>query len=217
MNHAVGQRSRVRNGFFLTILCGLALFCLFAGILEFRLRPVVKEIALHQVHNLVTEQINQSLLQMQDDFRQLAVIRQGEQGEILAVTCDMTRANLLRVQVSDKVLEKVSELDVHQIGVPLGSLFDLDILWAKGPLIHVRSLVVGMVTTQINSQFYSSGINQTIHRITVEIQVPLTVLLPGITLNTTVENTLCVAETVIVGQVPDTILSIPDNKTHPIS
>lgn len=199
----------------MTAVCALALFCLFAGILEYRLRPVVKEIAVHQVHNLVTEQINLALLEMHDDFGQLVHLQCNERGEIIAVTSDMTSTNALRLRVSEHVLDKVSELDVHQIGVPLGSLFDLDILWAKGPLINVHSLVVGLVSSQINSQFYSSGINQTIHRIMVDVNVPLTVLLPGITLNTSVDASVCVAETVIVGQVPNTVLSVPNRTILP--
>ena len=198
----------------LPVLCALVLFAVFAGILEFRLRPVVKEIAVNQVHNLVSQEINRAIMQLEDDFEQLISVQRNEQGEILAVTSNMAKINVLRVKVSDRVLEKVSELDVHQIGVPLGSLFDLDILWAKGPLIKVRGLVVGLVNTQIGSQFSSSGINQTVHRITVDVSVPLTVLLPGISLNTSVVSSFCVAETVIVGHVPDTVLSIP---SEPIS
>ena len=89
----------------------------------------------------------------------------------------------------------------------MGSLLDSDLLWAKGPAVQVRALWVGTVETSFDSQFVSAGINQTCHRIWLNVHVPIKVLLPGGPLETTVETRILAAETVIVGQVPDTVLN----------
>ena len=189
------------------VVCVTVSAAAFMGILELRLRPVVEKIALHQVNNLVTAQVNRSVLSMDGEYDGLVEIQRDETGRITAVRNNMARVNRLRDRIASQVLDTVSALDVHELGVPLGSLFDVDLLWAKGPKIRVHSLVVGLVSTQVNSQFYASGINQTIHRVLLDINIPLTVLLPGIVLETTVNTSVCVAETVIVGSVPSTYLA----------
>ena len=66
----------------------------------------------------------------------------------------------------------------------------------------------GTVSAEFDSQFSSAGLNQTIHRIWLRIEVPLRVVLPGGQIETMVSSDYCVAETVIVGQVPDTCLQL---------
>ena len=71
-------------------------------------------------------------------------------------------------------------------------------------------MTVGTVRAEFDSQFTSAGVNQTLHRIWMEVTVPMTLLLPGGRVEVTVETRLCVAETVIIGQVPDTYLQVGD-------
>lgn len=99
-------------------------------------------------------------------------------------------------------------MDVSEIQVPLGSLFDLEPLWAKGPAIRARAMTVGTVRAEFDSQLTSAGVNQTLHRIWMEVDVPMTLLLPGGEVEVSVDTRLCVAETVIVGKVPDTYLQM---------
>ena len=122
----------------------------------------------------------------------------------------MAQMNLLRAELTAAILAALEEVDVSDIQVPLGSLFDLEPLWAKGPALKARAMTVGTVRAEFDSQFTSAGVNQTLHRIWMEVTVPMTLLLPGGRVEVTVETRLCVAETVIIGQVPDTYLQVGD-------
>ena len=195
------------NPLALTVLLASLLTCSAIGLLEFRLRPVVEELAVVQVQNRVTGDINAALSDLNTDYERLVTARQDQQGAVLAITTDMAAVNDLRNQVAERVLSAVEEIDVHELGVPLGSLLDMDLAWAKGPAIRVHSLVAGTSDVQVHSEFVSAGINQTRHRILLDINVPLTVILPGISVETLVFVQVCVAETVIVGHVPQTMLS----------
>ena len=126
------------------------------------------------------------------------------------MTTDMAQMNLLRAELTAAILAALEEVDVSDIQVPLGSLFDLEPLWAKGPALKARAMTVGTVRAEFDSQFTSAGVNQTLHRIWMEVTVPMTLLLPGGRVEVTVETRLCVAETVIIGQVPDTYLQVGD-------
>ena len=157
----------------------------------------------------MTREINTALCGVGADYQSIVSPRQDQQGNVLALTTDMGAVNRLRNQVAQRVLSAVSDIDIHELGVPLGSLFDVDLAWAKGPAIRVHSLVAGTVQTQIQSEFTAVGINQTRHRILLDVTVPLTVLLPGISAQTEVTAQVCAAETIIVGHVPQTVVELP--------
>lgn len=201
--------------FLLMVLLGIAMAAAFISFLELRLRPVVEELAVHQVNNRVTADINAVLGGMEAEYNSLVNIQRDQDGQIIAITSDMASINEFRGRVVTKVLETISAIDVHDLGVPLGSLFDLDLVWAKGPEIQVHSLVAGTVSAQMGSEFTSSGINQTLHRIVLNVEVPLTVLLPGIVVKTQPNASVCVAETVIVGRVPETYFSLGGHDALP--
>lgn len=198
----------------ITLLLALVLSVYFIALLELRLRPVVEQVAARQVNNRVTAQLNAALSGLQAGYNNLVEIQRGEDGAITAVTSNMEQVNHIRTQGVQVVLDTISTIDVHTLGIPLGSLFDFDLLWAKGPEIQVHSLVAGTVNTQVYSDFRSAGINQTLHRILLDVEVPLAVLLPGSRAETLVCVTVCVAETVIVGRVPQTYLNMAGGDTN---
>lgn len=207
-------RRPVRNAAGVTLLLAACLAAVFISLLEFRLRPVVEQMAARQVNNHVTAKLNAALSTLVTGNHELIAIERAPDGEILALSGDMERINQMRAQVVQAALDTLEQVDVHTLGVPMGSLFDFDLLWAKGPVVEVHSLVAGTVTTDIRSEFRAAGINQTLHRILLDVEVPLTVLLPGSRSQTTARLTLCASETVIVGKVPQTYLNLSGGEEH---
>ena len=208
------RRHTVREPILLTLVLAVVIAAWFIAILELRLRPVVEQLAARQVNNHVTALLNAALADMENGYGGLVEIERDLDGPIVAVTGTIDRINQIRGKVVQEALDAVAAIDVHTLGVPLGSLFDFDLLWAKGPVIEVHSLVAGTVSTSVRSDFQSAGINQTLHRVLLDVEVPLTVLLPGSRGNTVVCVTVCVAETVIVGKVPQTYLNVAGGDTN---
>ena len=197
-------------------LVTLAVALLVAGsiiaLLENKLRPVVAEIAAAQAQNTMTAVVENAvtadLAARQVSYADFVTIQRDEGGAITALTTDMARMNLLRAELTTAILEALEGVDVSEVAVPLGSLFDLEPLWAKGPAIRAKAMTVGTVRAEFDSQLTSAGVNQTLHRIWMEVDVPMTLLLPGGPVETQLHTRLCVAETVIVGKVPDTYLQL---------
>lgn len=206
------RRRRVRRipGWALTIAVGLLLAAGCVSLLELRLRPMVITLAQAQAQNLVTSVVEQAFAReinaQPDAYRQLVEIQRDETGAITALSADMPVLNQLRTTLTADVLQALESADVSQIQVPLGSLVDLDLLWGLGPTVKVYSMTVGTVEGEFESEFTSAGVNQTVHRIILTLKVPLTLMLPGGAAETVCETQLCVAETVIVGQVPESYL-----------
>ena len=219
MHQPWSRRRRVWTGphwsippVFLTLAVALAVAVSVIAILEAKLRPVVAEIAAAQAQNSMTAVVENAvaagLARRQVGYRDFVNIQRDEGGAITALTTDMARINLLRTELTAAILEALEEVDVSGVQVPLGSLFDLEPLWAKGPALKARAMTVGTVRAEFDSQLTSAGVNQTLHRIWMEVTVPMTLLLPGGEVEVSIDTRLCVAETVIVGQVPDTYLQL---------
>lgn len=187
------------------------------AVLEARLRPMVVLAAQAQAQNAITavaeETVVEDLAQSGVTYDDVVTIQRDESGAITALTTDMAALNWLRSRLVADVLEALEGVDVSQIQVPLGSLVDLDILWGLGPTLKVHAMTVGTVDGEFSSEFTSAGVNQTLHRICLKLTVPLTLMLPGGAVETVSETELCVAETVIVGQVPQAYLNAGQGKT----
>ena len=196
----------------LTLGVALVVAASVIALLEHKLRPVVAEIAAAQAQNnmtaVVENAVTADLAARQVSYVDFVTIQRDEGGAITALTTDMARMNLLRSELTAAILDALKGVDVSDVQVPLGSLFDLEPLWAKGPALKAKAMTVGTVRAEFDSQFTSAGVNQTLHRIWLEVDVPMTLLLPGGEVETALHTRLCVAETVIVGKVPDTYLQL---------
>ena len=201
---------RLRRGlplWVLTWLVAAAVMCAAVRLTESALRPVLAAAARYQVRSQVTAAVEQwaarDLQERGVDYSDFVTITRNEAGEITALSADMARLNLLRAELSAHLLERLEDSQL-ELTIPVGSLLPIEPTWARGPELHLRALALGTASAEFESEFTSAGINQSRHRLWLELSVPVTVLLPGGGEELTVDSRLCVAETVIVGQVPQT-------------
>lgn len=199
---------------------GLAASALLAGVLlavfllwfNRQLRPVLEAMAEAEVRNAVTAAINdaitEGIAQRDVSYDEMVTVETDESGRVTALKSNMGRANLLRSQLLEAALEEVSGLSEQDFAIPLGNLLGLDFLSGRGPEVKVRVLSAGAAGAAFQNHFSSAGVNQTLHQIVLEISVTVRILLPGRSLETAVSTAVCVAQTVIVGQVPDTYLQL---------
>ncbi len=207
---AARRREDAGNEILLTLMVGIGAAIAFAVFLGFRLRPVAAAAAQTQAENTINRLIEKAVLedlnQRSVGYRDFMVIERDNSGAITALTADMAAMNHLRGVLLECVLDALEGIQISDVQIPLGSLLGIDVLWAIGPRLKVYSMSVGTVSAEFESEFDNAGVNQTLHRIWLEVCVPLKLMLPGQWVETCVETRLCVTETVIVGQVPDTYL-----------
>ena len=116
----------------------------------------------------------------------------------------MAAFNHLQAEILDTVLTRISQVPTGDLSIPIGSLTGSALLAGRGPRISVRMESVGSSEANFRNAFTSAGINQTKHQIILTVDVSVSILLPGFRTATKVSNSFIVAETVIVGTVPDT-------------
>ncbi|HBG01052.1 MAG TPA: sporulation protein YunB [Firmicutes bacterium] len=188
------------------ILFILALFSVLAlMIAEGRLAPVLHTWAQTRAMSLATRAINvavEEMMAMSVSSTEMAeLIRDGE-GALRAIQYDMGEVNRVSSQATHKILQTLNNMGEEVFPIPLGQLTGLDFLASWGPGIPVRMIPVGGLTTTPVASFKSAGINQTWHRILLDIQVTMRIAVPLMAEEILVSTQVPIMEEVFIGSVP---------------
>ena len=196
---------------FLLLVILLAAF----GALRSKYRTVIEELAQTQVKNTTSDLTNDAIAKQIADgkiqYDRIVYFEKDLDGKITALKTNMTEVNRLKTDILNIINDEILALDNSDIGIPLGSLFLPEFLSGKGPAIPVHILSIRNSDATFVSNFSQAGINQTLHQVTMEVSVDVAVLVLGRTSAFTMTSEVVVAETVIVGQVPETFLQTGGN------
>lgn len=192
-------------GVILSILAALAFFAF-----RSRYRDVIRELAETQVKNTTSDLTNDAIAKQLSDgvvqYDRIVYFEKDLQGRITALKTNIGEVNRLKTDILNIINDEILALDNSDLGIPLGSLFLPELLSGRGPSIPVRILSIRNSDANFISNFSQAGINQTLHQVTMEVSIDVAVLVLGQTASFTMTSQVVVAETVIVGQVPETFL-----------
>lgn len=196
----------------LPVLAALALAGALLTGLNKRLGPVLEAKASSQATNLMTQAIDvavDSCLQENGmSYGDFVTITTDGSGKVTALTSNTAANSRFKRQVVEAVTRQLTTLDSDALSVPLGTLTGQPLLSGKGPSVRVRVDSVGEVTADYANSFTAAGVNQTLHRVSLDITATVRLFLPGKILPVSVSSSICVAETVIVGETPNTYLNL---------
>ena len=174
-------------------------------VVEGRLAPVLHSWAKTRAVSLATRAINVAVEEMMavslSSTTMAYLIRDGE-GNVKGVQYDMGEVNRVSSQATHKILQTLNNMGEEVFPIPLGQLTGLDFLASWGPGIPVRMIPVGGLTTTPVASFESAGINQTWHRILLDIQVQMSVAVPLMAEEILVSTQVPIVEEVFIGSVP---------------
>lgn len=198
---------RRRGGLFLLLLLAAILFiAVFSAFM--RLRPILESLSATRVSNtvnrIISEAVNEAIQTGNISYENLISLEKDNEGDVSAVHSNMAAFNQLQAEILDIILARIDQVSARELSIPIGTLTGSALLAGRGPRISVRMESVGSSSARFQNEFTSAGINQTRHQIVLYIDVGVTILLPGYTTATRISNAFTVAETVIVGGVPET-------------
>ena len=178
--------------------------------LRSRYRDVIRELAETQVKNTTSDLTNDAIAKQIADgiiqYDRIVYFEKDLDGRITALKTNMSEVNRLKTDILNIINDEILALDTSDIGIPLGSFFLPELLSGKGPAIPVHILTIRNSDASFYSDFSQAGINQVLHQLNMLVSVDVSVLVLGQTSSFTVTSEVVVAETVIVGDVPDTFL-----------
>lgn len=198
-----------------SILVGMLVITVVFLMLRSRYRDVIRELAETQVKNTTSDLTNDAIARQIADgiiqYDRIVYFEKDLDGRITALKTNMSEVNRLKTDILNIINDEILALDTSDIGIPLGSLFLPELFSGKGPAIPVHILSIRNSDAGFVSNFSQAGINQTLHQLCMLVSVDVSVLVLGETGSFTVASEVVVAETVIVGDVPETYLQTGGN------
>jgi len=101
----------------------------------------------------------------------------------------------------------MEQIGVDGFGIPIGTFTGMPILVGRGPDVNIRLMPIGSVYSNFISQFVTAGINQTNHRIYLNIETKVSLILPVVHKTISSVANIMICESIIIGKVPDTYLN----------
>jgi sporulation protein YunB len=161
-----------------------------------------KYIALEVTNEAVSECISNI------KYDNLVTLKQDANGKLIAINADVMELNRISTEISTNVSNKLSNIEDRYIKVPITSVFNMSLFSGYGPKIALSIIPAGNVTAKFKSEFEEAGINQTRHRIYIEITSKVRLIAPFYTSSQEYINEVTVAEYVIVGDIPESYYNI---------
>ena len=175
------------------------------------LRRLTAEMAMSDAIDMVTLAVNETVNRIMSEgdygYDYFVSIEKDNEGNIAAISANMSRINAVSARVLSEVVE-AAENGVLDIKVPLGNLLGSNILMGKGPEVLIEVITLTSSYIDIENELVSTGINQAKHKIILKVDVDVDILVPWDVLTTRVESNVLIAETVIVGEVPETYVDV---------
>ena len=141
-------------------------------------------------------------------YLDLIILDRDETGKIMALRANVIEMNRIASEVSLAIQEKNNKLEATYVQIPIGNFTGNSLLAGMGPKIKVKIIPTGTVNVEFKTEFLSSGINQTRHRVFLEIKSKMGIVAPFVSKRVEVITELNVAETVLVGEVPETYYNL---------
>ena len=203
-----GERRGVRGLSLLILLAALILFL--AGAAMF-LKDISCQIAVSDASDIVTVQTNNAIaaLMAEGDFQNGDFVRfeKNAAGEVTAIHSNMAKINLLSTRILDRVVG-ATENRTLTVYIPAGNLTGVSLLMGRGPSVPVKIIMLTSSRVELGDSVITAGINQTKHQISLNVIVDIDILIPWGTESTQVVTEVMIADTLVVGKVPDTYLNV---------
>lgn len=175
------------------------------------LKDISSEIAVSDASDIVTVSVNNAVAQVlaSGDYTgdYFVDFEKDANGDVAAISSNMAKINTLSAQILEKVVG-TTEKNTITVKIPSGNLTGISLLMGRGPKVPVKIIVLTSSRVEFNNNIITAGINQTKHQINLDVIVDVEILVPWGSETTQVITEVLIADTVIVGEVPDTYLNM---------
>ncbi len=204
------RRHRARRAVGALLIAVTLLVC--AVGVDSRLRPLVQsygQMSARRSAMLAVHTGVERVLSTQDTaYRNFITIERDVGGRVLSAETDVAAVNRMKAAVSNAVMEELAARETQTVRLPLGNLLGGSFFTGRGPFLPVTVHTSGTVITTLSGEFTDAGINQTNHSLYLDMTVMMTAALPMERVHVELTTRFLVCETVLVGEVPQTVLQV---------
>ncbi len=176
-------------------------------VVDLSLRPIVETVNAYECHaavsGIINDAINAELMREDINYSKLVNLTTNAEGEVVSIESNVININLIKNNIAQRIERELERMEAVSIEIPIGTLTGIQMLHGRGFSVGMTVRPLGYAETTIISEFTEAGINQTRHRILVEIDADVDAVIPGFSTNVSIKTSIVAAETVIMGRVPD--------------
>ncbi len=201
-----GRKSRFKTIIVVIIPLLIALYLIIDGNLETTINEMARSKAQLAGQEIVTRAVNEKVAR-NSEYQDLVIIHKDGEGKIVLLQPNTIKINRMMAETLLYVEKGFAELEKQSYSIPLGQAMGSRIFAGYGPGIKVKMIPVGRVSVDLVDRFEEAGINQTRHLVCLKVSGDIKVVVPLNEEDININMTIPVAETIVVGQVPDSYLS----------
>lgn len=197
----VRRRRRLRR-LLLLLLVLLALLLL----ADRNVKPLVFALAQARSAAMASQALSGAMAEALGDgvgYDELMNVRMDEKGQVALLSANTVRMNILADRAGAAALRRLDSMTSEEVSIPLGSALGMTLFAGRGPQIPVSIVPVGSVSTSFKTEFEACGINQTRHKVYLQLTASIRIVIPTGAKMTQVTADMLVAESIIVGAVPE--------------
>lgn len=155
----------------------------------------------------INDVVKRAIAEEDYTYSDIVMLEKDNSGAVTAITANTATINSLAADILSNVISQLQST-IIVVRIPIGSLTGNSLLMGRGPTIPINVVMLTSSYAGYHSELSSAGINQTRHQIILELEVQVSLLLPWRTVNTTVYSEVLMAETIIVGDVPQSYFNV---------
>jgi sporulation protein YunB len=178
--------------------------------------PIYEQLGLESAKSLATIITNEqsTVVMKHHTYENMFKIEKDNNGNITMINSNISEINEIISDIANLVQRELSNSRENQINIPLGSFSGISLFSGTGPKVKMNVVLLGTVDTELRSEFISKGINQTLHRVYLQIDCNVKILSAYKDLYSNISNQVLLVENVIVGQIPSTYYNLEGIKSY---
>lgn len=187
----------------------LLLILLSLALLERNFRPLVFSLAEARSAAMASQVLSGALAEALGDgvgYDDLMNVRMDDRGQVALLSANTVRMNRLADKAGEAALRRLQSMSSERVSVPLGAALGMTIFAGSGPRIPVSIVPIGSIATDFATEFEACGINQTRHKVYLRVSASIRIVIPTGARTTQVSANMLVAESIIVGAVPESFV-----------
>lgn len=196
------RRRRIFRRAAMIALMGAVLFLL----AERNFKPLVFSLAEARSAAMASQVLQGALAEALEDgveYEQLMTVRMDERGQVALLSANTMKMNQLADRAGKAALRRLGNMSSERVSVPLGAALGMTLFAGSGPGIPVSIVPIGSISTDFATEFEACGINQTRHKVYLQVTASIRIVIPTGAKTTQVSANMLVAESIIVGAVPE--------------
>ena len=196
------RRRRFLRRALLLLLLLLALFLL----IDRNFRPLVFSLAEARSAAMASQVLSGALAEAIGDgvtYEDLMDVKMDQSGQVALLSANTMAMNRLATRAGDAALRRLNNMSSERVTVPLGAVLGTTLFSGSGPGVPVSIVPIGSIFTDFATEFEACGINQTRHKVYLQVTANIRIVIPTGAKTTQVSANMLVAESIIVGRVPE--------------